>query len=168
MSAKAKPLGRIAIAVHGSRTTENGRIRRLKVELEDGSVAEVSHEDVLAGAIARASVESGNLPDFILCKDCGKPRAVKNKKRPRPLFCLGCCRKKSLEKNRRRTQSNPDRERERSRKWRRENPDKARAASLKWRRENIEIARESDRTFQRRKRERERERERETNSRGTL
>lgn len=78
MNESRSGLDRIGLAVHGSKKSQGGHVRKIRIE---GSEEEISHEDLLAGIVRRTAVEiavvDGERPLHVMCDVCRRPVRVR-------------------------------------------------------------------------------------------
>jgi len=87
-------LGRVAIAIHGSVKDGSVRARKLKRVRADGTVDEITHEDLLTGLVQKTAVEiarvEGERPEGFLCPDCLESWVTIAPKGRVPVRCKRC------------------------------------------------------------------------------
>lgn len=119
---KRAAVGRVEIAVHGSRKVAKRSRPIIVVPKDGGELREVSHEDVLSGLVKKTATEIAHVdgrPEYVLCLDCRKPVATRAMG-PVPSRCKRCTKR----------DRDPIRKHARRREWAKQNSDRV-AASKK-------------------------------------
>lgn len=133
--AARSPLGRIAIAVHGSKN-EAKPTRKLRTE----SGQEISHEDLVTSLVERARVETAGLRDTIACAWCELPLTKRH--RGPSKYHAKCASLAQLERSRKWKAKHPKPKRVYRRKPLDEKRKTAAVAARRWRKKNPDRAKE--------------------------
>lgn len=142
------PVGRVEVAVHGSKK-KAGRSRPIiVVPREGGELREVTQEDLLAGLVKKTAAETAGVKGYIACAGEGCAAVVKQTNGVRR-FCPACATERRREKMREAANkayaANPEKMRVVARARRAANPEKMREAKRARYAASLEKAREYQR-----------------------